>query len=76
MRRPAVAAIDFDAGRLDDVHGRRHPGDHRVVARQEFADSPIGDGQRLQFGYSVQHAAVMHLRAGRSDFVDNIVNAA
>ena len=63
MRRRTVTAIDFQADRLDGVRRGQHPGDHCVVAGQELANSPVGDGQRLQVGDGVQHALVARLRA-------------
>ena len=63
MRGGRVAAIDVQTDRLDDVHRGHHPGDHRLITRQELGHSPVGDRQRFQFGRSVQHALVVHLRA-------------
>ena len=76
MRGGSCRSDRLHADRLDDVHRGHHPGNHRVVARQELADSPVGDGQRLQFGDSVQHAPVVHLRAEHPDLVDDLVDAA
>lgn len=76
MRVRGVAAVHRDAARLDDVHRGHHPGDHSVVAAQEFADPRVGDGQRLQVGDGVEHALVAHLRPEHLDRVDHVVDAA